>query len=89
MTTNGLTCIRCGLVLSKLGRRDVHFGPILRHDPGRVNKISTDALVCPQCGHLEFFLLRIGAEARANNPVFDINNTNVTSPPEEEEPAIG
>ncbi len=81
-------CLRCGIILSKMGRRDVHFGPILRHDPGRVNKISTDVLVCPECGHLEFFHLRIGANLRSGNPIFDINHVQA-APEDEEETPIG
>ena len=84
-----MLCPRCGIVLSKMGRRDVHFGPILRHDPGRVNKISTDVLVCAECGHLEFFHLRIGADLRADNPIFDLNSVHAAAPQDDEESPIG
>ena len=71
-----------------MGRRDVHFGPLLRHDPGRVNKIATDVLVCTECGHLEFFHLRIGADLRADNPPLDINSVH-SAPQDEEETPVG
>lgn len=63
-------CPRCAIPLSKLGRRDIHFGPMLRHD-SRVNQMVAEVFVCEQCGHMELFHPKIGNPGRAENPPFD------------------
>jgi hypothetical protein len=62
-----IQCLRCGAGLAKLGRREVHYGPLLRHDPTHVHKLATDVMVCQECGHLEFFDPKFGAPLRAED----------------------
>jgi hypothetical protein len=64
-------CPRCDIPLSKVGRRDFHFGPVLRHD-SRINKMVVELFVCVQCGHLEQFHPKIGATARCENPPYEL-----------------
>ena len=66
-------CPRCNVVLSRIGRRDFHFGPVFRSDAGRVNQISTEVFVCGECGHLELFHPKIGTDARSENPPFSFD----------------
>jgi len=56
-----------------MGRRDIHFGPVLRTDAGRVNQFATEMFICMECGHLELFHPRIGSDRRSENPPYDIN----------------
>ena len=63
-------CPRCNVVLWRLGRRDFHFGPVLRHD-ARINQMVTEMYVCIECGHLEMFHPKIGAGARSENPPYE------------------
>jgi len=63
-------CPRCGIPLARVGRRDLHFGPMLRHD-SRVNQLFTELFVCELCGHMEIFHPKIGAQGRSENPPFD------------------
>ena len=67
-STNRIQCLRCGTELSKIGRREMHFGQVLRNEPSRISKMPTDAFVCTQCGHIEFLHPRYGADMRADNP---------------------
>jgi hypothetical protein len=58
-----LSCLRCSRVLDFVGTRRFHegtrWGALGELGELFVNKESFDVYLCPECGHVEFFIARV------------------------------
>ncbi|MGE5594831.1 MAG: hypothetical protein ACM3S1_02210 [Hyphomicrobiales bacterium] len=65
-------CLRCGVPLTYVGRREFHFGP--RHGALGdfselfVHRETLALFVCEQCGHVEFFHPRFAPDLPSDHP---------------------